>query len=246
MERFATLTAFLCMAFVGLGATPAEASSFLDVSGTPLYSDSHSSFSGIWNDGDGTFDISIGPGLGLFDDGVRWAILGDALLGSDNIVGAQVDIDISFVGGSLDGTATNNLKIWDGDNKIFYEQTIWMGSFEDKGEFSDGEQGFSLHFMTLPGGTLNEGAGGGDLGSDGSEWIDALTGPINASGMEMFFMTGIADFRNANLDESSEVTLANINGKLTPNPEPGSLLLVLLGLGAGIFTVRRRRSKALA
>ncbi len=239
MGRFATLTALLCVAFVGLSATPAEASSFLDVSGTPLYSDpdSHSSFSGIWNDGDGTFDIELGPGIG---DGVRWAILGDVLLGSDNIVGAQVDIDISFVGGSLDGTATNNLKIWD-DNKIFYEQTIWMGSFEDKGEFSDGEQGFSLHFMTLPGGTLNE-----FVGCDGSEWIDALADEIDAHGMEMFFMTGIADFRNANLDESSEVTLANINGKLTPNPEPGSLLLVLLGLGAGVFSVRRRRRKALA
>ncbi len=244
MGRFATLTALLCMAFVGLGATPAEASSFLDVSGTPLYSDSHSSFSGIWNDGDGTFDIVLGPGF--LDDGVRYAILGDTLLGSDNIVDAQVDIDISFVGGSLDGTATNNLQIWDGDEKIFYEQTIWMGSFEDKGEFSDGEQGFSLHFMTFPGGTLNELAGGDTLGSDGSDWIDSVFNSIDGNGLEMFFMTGLADFDGADLDDDSEVRLANINGKLTPNPEPGSLLLVLLGLGAGVFTARRRRRKALA
>ena len=243
MRRFATLTALLCVAFVALSATPAEASPFLDVSGTPLYSDSHSSFSGTWNDGDGTFDIVLGPGT--FDDGVRYAILGGSVLGSDNIVGAQVDIDISFVGGSLDGTATNNLKIWDGDDKIFYEQTIWMGSFEDKGAFSDDERGFSLHFNTLPGGTMNEFAGGGSLGSDGSDWIDSVFNSIDGNGLEMFFMTGLADFDGADLDDDSEVRLANINGKLTPNPEPGSLLLVLLGLGAGIFTVRRRR-KALA
>ncbi len=243
MGRFATLTALLCVAFVAVSATPAEASPFLDVSGTPLYSDSHSSFSGIWNDGDGTFDIVLGPGT--YDDGVRYAILGGSVLSSDNIVDAQVDIDISFVGGNLDGTATNNLKIWDGDDKIFYEQTIWMGSFEDKGAFSSDEQGFSLYFRTLAGGTLNESASGGALGSDGSDWIDSLTGPLNASGLTMFFMTGLADYDDADLGDESEVRLANINGKLTPNPEPGSLLLVLLGLGAGIFTVRRRR-KALA
>ena len=245
MGRFATLTAFLCVAFVAVSATPAEASPFLDVSGTPLYSDSSSGFAGTWNDGDGTFDISIGPDLGLFDDGVRYAILGGTVLSSDNIVGAQVDIDISFVGGSLDGSVTNNLKIWDGVDKIYYEQELMIGSFEDKGAFSSDERGFSLHFRTLPGGTMNEFAGGGSLGSDGSDWVDSVFNMIDGSGMEMFFMTGLADFDNGDLDDESEVRLANINGKLTPNPEPGSLVLVLLGLGAGIFTVRRRR-KALA
>jgi hypothetical protein len=207
-------------------ASSASADPFLSATGPPdIAGTASSTFEGDLTDLTGMLilDDMIVTGLENLDGTTE-----NYVTGSDNILGTDVYLKADFEDGKLTDS-DNLLKIYDGSD-VFFEAKLHNAS---------------LDLFTLNGSfrmlfTTGHTKGASTLAEDESDWIDDFHPALSDSGMAFFFTAHVSkqDDRNEELYH-----LNNASGKMTPTPEPGTIVLFGAALAGGLL-VRHRRKRA--
>lgn len=218
------LTLAAALAFL---AATAAADPFLDAAGPPVTSGSATSvFDGDLDDLTGTLtlDDMIVVALQHKDGSTE----NTSTASPDDIMEANVYLNLTFDNGALDTSASDNLlKIFD-SSTTFFEGTVLRADLDLVTVGSTFEMLF-VTGSTETDPTIDEGD---------SKWMEDQFDPMMEHGLAFIFGTHVNDPADGRDGENG---LNNAFGKLTPNPEPGTLALFGLAAVGGLLLRRRRR-----
>lgn len=214
-------------------AAPASADSILDFAGPPdnFFATPSSRFLGDWESKTGTMvmDDAIVTSLIFLDGSTQnyYAKLFGVAGNDDAALGADVEISATFVNGVLDTSAANFLRI-SGSGTTFFEASLYGG------DISGGNATFAFES------TLGVNAAG-TIDDSVSDWFAENHLALLQSGALIFNFDGIYT-GSAGQGPGGVTELTNLNGKLTPTPEPASLALCGAAALGFVWTRRRRRA----